>query len=140
MIHFLFLIAFCYFCPLISQQHDPQIRADEIGQRLTQKGLEYYYQAWELFKKSNPNCLGILGNCLEFSLVITQELKEAQAAYEEFEKTRPNRINHGYTSKRLDLEHKKHILHYAFMVDSEMRATLLNDACTPKATAQPPNR
>ena len=139
MIHFLFLIILSLSCPLIGQQRDPHVLVDEIGHELYQKGLEYYHQAWDTYKKSNSDTHARLGNCLEFSLAITQELKAAQEAYEEFEKTKPNRINHAYTSKRLDLEHKKHILSYAFMVDSQMRATLLNDACTLK-TSQAPNR
>lgn len=93
-----------------------------------------------MYKKSNPDSPARLGNCIEFTLSITHELKDAESAYEEFEKIRPNRINQAYTNKRLELEQRKNILHFAFLLDMQMRATLLNEACQPSKTVQAPNR
>lgn len=140
MINFLLFISFCYLSSLSGQQHDFDLQAQEIADLLFQRGLEYYHEAWQTYKKSNPESPSKLGNCLEFSLSLIQELKNAEVTYADFEKTRPNRINPTYTATRLELEKKKNLLHFAVLVDSQMRSTILNDACRQSLTVQSPNR
>ncbi len=140
MIYFLLLICLGYCSSLAAQQHDLDPQTEETAYLMFQKGLEYYNQTWQTYKKNNASSTARLGNCIEFSLSIITALKTAEQAYEEFEKTRPNRINQAYTSKRLELETQKNILHFALLVDSQMRAALLNDVCLPSKTVQSPNR
>ncbi len=135
MIYFLFLIALCFSNFLAAQQHDSHTlisMVSHMSQSLSQKSSDYLVQAWELYKANNPDNPGQLGNCLDFTVTLSEAVKKAITECENHEKTRPNKITYEYTSKMLALEETKNAIYWAYNLDLLMRVVTMNDACKPK--------